>query len=269
MRRLLRGALSDASYRVLRLTNGRPHGLRILTYHRVTDAHPGDRLCVPVRRFEEQMRRLRDWGYRTISVADAVRWISSPAGNGHADMDRAVVLTFDDGYEDNYAHAYPAMAHHGFSAAFFVPSAFIAGGPHQFHAADRPMSWKQLQELLRQGHEIGAHSVTHRRLAHISPADVPAEVEDCKRSLEQGLQQPVDYFCYPAGDYNAQVRAAVAAAGYRGACTVEPGANHPGADPFTLKRTEISACDSLWDVEKKLAGAYDWLHRIWQTSWRT
>ena len=122
------------------------------------------------------------------------------------------------------------------------------------------MTWEQLRELVRQGDEIGAHSVTHHKLTQCSTLDMIHEVRGSKDVLEHGIKHPVEFFCYPAGDYNEAVKQAVKDSGYRGACTVEPGANYPGGDPFALRRTEVSAFDSIWDFEKKLAGAYDWLH---------
>jgi len=251
-RRLLRRALSDLTYQAIRQRDG----LRILMYHRVTDAHPGDRLCVRVDRFAQQMGYLHEQGYQAISVSQALRWLTT----GTARPARAVVITFDDGYEDNFLHAAPVLERYGFPAAFFVPSGFIASSANGCSADDRPMSWEQLRELAARGHEIGAHSIHHHRLTRLDPGQMSWEVRGSKETLAHHLQRPVESFCYPAGDYNDLVKRAVKASGYLGACTVEPGANLPGADPFALKRTEISAFDSLWDFEKKLAGAYDWLH---------
>ncbi|PIQ84084.1 MAG: hypothetical protein COV75_03960, partial [Candidatus Omnitrophica bacterium CG11_big_fil_rev_8_21_14_0_20_63_9] len=235
MKQLLRSTLSDLTYRAMQLSRKNPRGLRILMYHRVTDAHPGKRLCVPVARFAEQMRWLHEHGYRTITFAQAVRAASN------TDHSKLVVLTFDDGYEDNFIHAAHIMQRYGFVGTFFVPSAFIAAGPNGHPAEDRPMTWQQLKELAARGHEIGAHSVSHAKLSRIPQDHVVYEVRRCKEDLETGLEQPVHTFCYPSGDYNRRVRNIVQANGYAGACTVEPGANRPGADPFVLTRTEISA----------------------------
>ena len=256
MKSFVRATLSDLTFQALRLTNGAPRGLRILTYHRVTDAHPNDRLCVPVARFAEQMRWLHDAGYQTVSFLQAVQF----AGAAAELPSKAVVITFDDGFEDNFRYAYPAMGRYGFTGCFFVPSEFVASQSNGHLPEDRPMSWAQLRELLQAGHEIGAHSVSHVKLTTIIAEQMVQEVRGSKRMLEQGLEHPVDFFCYPAGDYNAAVRDAVQASGYFGACTVKPGANHPRTDRFALKRTEISAFDTLRDFEKKLAGAYDWMH---------
>lgn len=262
MKQLLRSALSDLTYRAMRLARKGPQGLRILMYHRVTDAHPSKRLCVPVARFAEQMRWLNQEGYRTITFREAIGWVTSDKRQATS---KTVVLTFDDGYEDNFIHAAHIMQRYGFVGTFFIPSAFIAAGPNGHPAQDRPMTWQQLKELAARGHEIGAHSVSHAKLSRIPEDQVVYEVRRCKEDLEAGLGQPVRTFCYPSGDYNRRVRNIVQANGYAGACTVEPGANRPGTDPFVLTRTEISAFDSLWDFQKKMAGAYDWLHAIWQT----
>ena len=275
MKRLMRAAVSDLAYQARRLTGRAGGGLRVLMYHRVTDAHPGYRLCVPVKNFEAQMRWLREHGYQTMTFAQAVEWVQG-GGTGNEirgtkalntavsrfpfPVSRPVVLTFDDGFEDNFLQAYPAMARHGFTGCFFAPSAFIQAGVDGHPAADRPMSWAQLQELVRMGHEVGAHSVSHAELTTIPADAMRHEVRDCKGALEQGLGRPVEFFCYPRGDYDAAVRQAVVDAGYRGACSVEPGANGLGTDPYALHRTEISAVDTLWDFEKKLGGGFDWLH---------
>ncbi|MBI3997045.1 MAG: polysaccharide deacetylase family protein [Candidatus Omnitrophica bacterium] len=280
---ILRTVLSDITYHARRLTPGDGEGLRILMYHRVTDAHPGNRLCVPVARFADQMRWLAEQGYRTISFAEAVELVRGQGAGGgrrgnsrqaesaafprpapRAPRPKLIVLTFDDGFEDNFLYAYRALAQYGFTGCFFVPSAFIASGQTGHEAVDQPMSWAQLSELAREGHEVGAHSISHAKLTHIDPVQMREEVRGSKEAIEQGLQQPVRFFCYPSGDYNAAVKQAVRDSGYDGACTVEPGANRSGADPFALTRTEISAFDSLWDFEKKIAGAFDWMHRVVQ-----
>jgi len=263
MKRLLRNALSEVSYRAIRLSGATHGGLRVLMYHRVSDQHAGDRMCVPVARFADQMQHLKERGFRSVSLAQVVEWL----GGGAALHERSIAITFDDGYADNFLRAVPAMAQHGFTGAFFIPTGFTEGKkrPATDHADDQPMTWAQLRELLGSGHEIGAHSITHRKLTLISPVELLQEVRGSKEALEQHLPVRIDFFCYPAGAYNADVKRAVQAAGYHGAVTVAPGANRPGTDPFELLRTEVSAFDSMWDFEKKLAGAYDWMHTAVQS----
>ena len=256
----MRQFLSNLSFGWLRATGG-GRGLRILMYHRVTDAHPDDRLCVSTLQFAAQMAWLRQEGYRTVTYAEATRYVAERESL----PERSIVLTFDDGYEDNFRFAYPVLQQCRFTGMFFIPTKFLKEAGEGRLADDRPMSLEQLKTLARDGHEIGAHSVSHKMLTCLAPEELQCEVRDCKVALEQGVGHSIDYFCYPAGDHNDAVKAAVRAAGYHGACTVKPGANHPGMDVFALRRTEIGGFDSLWDFQKKLAGAFDWMHVLAQT----
>src|SRR3989338_2694480 len=77
MKRLLRNTLSDLSYRTIRLTNGKPHGVRILTYHRVNDWHPNDVLSVPTARFKEQMAYLKTHDWQGWPLRGLVQWLNS------------------------------------------------------------------------------------------------------------------------------------------------------------------------------------------------
>jgi peptidoglycan/xylan/chitin deacetylase (PgdA/CDA1 family) len=255
MKKLLRNVFSDVTYGVSRLSS-RSGGVRMLTYHRVTDAHPGDRLCVPVKNFAEQMEFLHTAGYKTVTQLQLKHWVETGAGLPSA----AVAITFDDGFEDNFLYAYPELKKRNLTGCFFVPSGFIESGNDGHAPADRPMTWDQMKRMLDEGQEIGGHSVSHRKLTQINPSELHSEIAGCKDVLQQGLRRPVDFFCYPAGYYNAEVKRMVKESGYLGACTVEPGPIKPGSDPFAMKRTEVSAFDSVWDFKKKLAGAYDWLH---------
>ena len=69
------------------------------------------------------------------------------------------------------------------------------------------------------------------------------EVAGARRALQQRLKVPVNFFCYPAGQFNATVEAAVKSAGYRGATTVEGGYAVPG-EPYTLKRIRVNGGES-------------------------
>lgn len=252
----LRRLLSDCSYGALKLAGTHPGGLRILMYHRVTDAHPRERLCVSPQAFAEQIRWLKGAGYQTMTFQQAVQWVE---GIGMRPQ-KAVAITFDDGFEDNFTYACPELMRHGFTGAFFIPTDFVASDRAAWAVEDRPMTWQQMNILISHGHEIGAHSASHRKLARLSPEEIHREVVDSKLLLDEHLDRPAQFFCYPAGSYTQEVVVTVKQAGFLGACTVRPGANYPGSDPFLLKRTEISRFDSLWDFQKKMAGAYDWLH---------
>jgi peptidoglycan/xylan/chitin deacetylase (PgdA/CDA1 family) len=101
------------------------------------------------------------------------------------------------------------------------------------------MSWEQLRDLARAGHEVGSHSLTHPILPNCSNPELDREVAGSKALLEERLQFEVSSFCYPNGDYDARVAAAVARAGYRVAVTTGGGPNRRGQALFELGRCDI------------------------------
>ncbi len=111
---------------------------------------------------------------------------------------------------------------------------------------DLIMDRGQLRELADSGHEIGSHSATHEILPRLDEVSLDAEVAGSRRALESVLGRPVRSFCYPNGDVDERVAAAVKNAGYDCAVTIEAGTNAWSQDPHRLRR---------WFVhEDRLAG---------------
>jgi peptidoglycan/xylan/chitin deacetylase (PgdA/CDA1 family) len=249
---------------------GAAASLRVLTYHRVNDSHPNDRLTVTTGAFAAQMEAL------------AARWSVVPlesaldAIEGRAALPaRAVAITFDDGYRDNFDCALPILDRHRLPATFFVATGFIgtASRMDRYHACcadDEMLSWEQVADMRRRGHAIGGHGRRHLELAALAEAEARVEIEGSREDLERHLGAPASLFCYPRGSESGPVRALVARAGYRAAVTVRPGGNAAGADLFGLCRTEVSGDDDLADFELKLDGGFDGWHRLVQLSraWR-
>ena len=102
-----------------------------------------------------------------------------------------------------------------------------------------PMVWSELRQLLRDGHEIGSHSMTHDVLLEELGADPRREVAESRALLERKLEAPVTSFCFPTGSYDAGTLRAVREAGYTCAVTTHWGANTPETDPFELRRFDI------------------------------
>jgi len=248
---------------------GRPAGpgLRVLTYHRVNDLHPRDRLSVPTRSFAAQLEALAASGRPVVSLADAL-----PALRGEAMLPTgAVALTFDDGFRDNRSEALPVLERFDFRAAFFVVTAVVGTSKTieryvRCCNADRMLDWDEVHELHARGHAIGGHSRTHRELATLSLDEVRAEAEGCALDIEERVGERPRHFCYPRGSEDAAVRQIVGEAGFETACTVRPGPNPPGTEPLALRRTEISGSDTLEDFLFKLAGGFDAWHALVQSA---
>jgi peptidoglycan/xylan/chitin deacetylase (PgdA/CDA1 family) len=99
---------------------------------------------------------------------------------------------------------------------------------------------RRVKELLAAGWEVDAHTFTHPNLTRVGAARLWREVDGSRRSIHRTYGIPVEFFCYPAGRYDAEVLAAVRRAGYRGATTTRLGLARP-TQPYTLARVRVAA----------------------------
>jgi len=231
-------------------------------YHRVTD-DTGDRLAVSPSAFRRQMEILASGRYRVMSLAEILSADNSPGTSP------AVVITFDDGYQDFYNIVFPILRERSIPAAIFVVPDFIDGKINlpryrNLKGAAGSVSWEMLREMKEDGITVGAHSVTHRELIGLDCCEMEREINGSADIIEKQLGQRPEWFSYPRGKYSPSLSRLVEAGGYKGAVTVRPGTNRVPCDYFTLRRTEISREDDLRDFKLKLAGAYDLPHHLWQ-----
>lgn len=240
-------------------------GLRVLTYHRVNDGHPRDRLSVGSGAFASQMEALARAGRPVVLLGDALAALrgSAPQPAG------AVAVTFDDGYADNVGVALPILERFGIRATFFVATGFMdtSATLDRYRgccADDGMMTWDEVRAIKSRGHEVGGHGRTHRELAALSVDEARAEAEGCAGDIATATGERPRLFCYPRGSTSARVRRIVSEAGFEAACTVRPGANEPGADLLCLRRTEVSGDDTIEDFRVKLGGGFDAWHRFVQ-----
>jgi peptidoglycan/xylan/chitin deacetylase (PgdA/CDA1 family) len=243
--------------------NGNGHRtLRVLMYHKVNDL-PGNPLTMPVSLFDEQMDQLRLLGYTVVDL-DAVL---AHYVEGKPLPPRAVLITFDDGYHDNLAHAAPVLRKYGYPAVLFVPIAYLGEPlplPHEERLAaqgilNRTIDWDELVELERAGVRIESHGISHRPLADLEVDEAAREIALSKLRLEARLGRPVRAFSYVKGSeahYEAVHLSLVRQAGYDVAFTAVSGANSPATDPLQLRRYNIEPYSSR-TFALVLAGACD------------
>jgi peptidoglycan/xylan/chitin deacetylase (PgdA/CDA1 family) len=119
------------------------------------------------------------------------------------------------------------------------------------------MSWDEVRELQREGIEFGAHTHTHPILTSLESAEaVRAELAQSKRRIEEELRAPVTHFCYPNGDFNDMVVAAVKACGFLSATTVLSGYDSRATDPYLLRRHSLEMDLSDYYFRESLAGLH-------------
>ena len=213
----------------------------ILMYHVLAEpavgvAYPD--LFVRPADFTAQMRWLAQHGYHPVSL-DTV-W-SAWHGRGQL-AKRPIVLSFDDGYRSDVGVALPVLKSHGWSGVLNL--ALNSLGPGGL----RP---RGIRRLIHAGWEIDAHSLTHRDLTALSATQLEREVLGSKREIHRLFHVPVDFFCYPAGRYDARVVAMVQRAGFLGATSTEYGLARPN-DAFNLDRIRIDGGDGVRGFVSKL-----------------
>lgn len=103
----------------------------------------------------------------------------------------------------------------------------------------RLMTFNELAELAREGHEIGSHSMTHCLMPECDDVALAYELSESRRVLQTHLSQPIDSFCYPNGNSDTRTAAAAATAGYRMAVTTTWGSNEQNSDRFLLRRYDM------------------------------
>lgn len=232
------------------LRNSGHHGAIALMYHSVVPGAgtPDWRYAVSMQRFRAQLDLLQNEGWHAHRLDELGDKPLPP---------RSVVITFDDGYQDNFA-AFEELARRGMTASWFMVSRDI-GRNAGWHDSDSPqlplLDAGQLREMHAAGMEIGAHSHTHRRLTECDDATLSAELTQSKASLEALLAAPVTSLAYPYGAHDDRVVEATRAAGYHAACTTRTGWAMRGNDPLQIRRVSIHAQDGLGTFARKLAFA--------------
>ncbi|SMD05966.1 polysaccharide deacetylase family protein [Sporomusa malonica] len=198
----------------------------ILNYHKIDTLHHS--LSIPPQEFEEQIAYLSQNGFTTISPDQLMSYLN----HSKALPEKPILITFDDGYLDNYTNAYPILKKYGFTATIFLVTNLVG---HD----ERFMTWDQVREMQKAGFAFGSHTVSHAALTKISREQAMEELIDSRKEMEQQLGVKARYFAYPTGAYNLQVEEMVKQAGYKAAFTIRYGQAGTESDPYALERIPI------------------------------
>ena len=235
----------------------------VLLFHRVTDEIPPDGLTVDPAWFRRLCGLLRD-RFHVVPLGEVVRLL----GCDERLPRRTVAITFDDCYRDNLQAA-RVLAEHGLPACFFVPTQFV-GTDHLFEW-DRGLKrmanldWDDLHEMIRLGHEVGSHSLSHADLGLVDADEARQELEESKKTLEARLGRRTRWFAYPfggRGNFRTEYLPLVQAAGYEACFSGHGGTLRPGMVGQVLPREPVPYFRSLLHLELHLAGCLDWLHAL-------
>ncbi len=206
----------------------------ILMYHYISEPPPDANqirrgLSVPPAQFEAHLRYLKSNGYHTISLHQLLLHLT----RGEPLPEKPIILTFDDGYRDNYERAFPLLQKYGFSATFFLITNFIDEGRPAY------LTWEQVKKLAQAGNEIGAHSRDHPDLRGRDTDFLVWQILGSKEAIQNGAGITPRFFSYPSGKYDENTIAILASAHYWGAVTVKQGVHQSSETPFELERIRI------------------------------
>lgn len=214
-------------YRTARVHKLHPGYIPTLMYHKVPlePIESQHRIFVTKDTLEHQLKQLKARGFEGITFAQYERWRNGEPGAMLPK--KPVVLTFDDGYLDNYTNAWPLLKRYGFPAVIYALG--DAGHDHNFWdtSSGEPrmplMSAEQKREMAAAGIEFGAHTLNHARLTELTPEQAYTEIAESRKVLQELTGQQVLSFAYPYGAYTPKIKALVAKAGFRYAVIISGG----------------------------------------------
>ncbi len=212
-------------------------GAVILMYHSIGDNK--EFFTVPTAEFERQMQYLKLKRYQVISLKNLVESLEQKKPISP----RTIVLTFDDGYRDNFTKAFPILETCGFSASIFMVTNWI--GTTVTIRTGEPMPILDQEEIKAMAAseliEFFPHTAHHMKLAQVDEATAEAEIlESAEKLAALGVLKD-RIFAYPFGLCNPPAVSVLRRLGFRAALTVKPGRVYPDADLLTLPRNSIDS----------------------------
>jgi len=211
----------------------------ILEYHVLGEAPadaPYPELYVTRTDFHRQMDWLDRHGYQAVTLEQ----VEDAWYHGGTLPPKPVVLSFDDGYRPQFTYALPELRKHGWA------------GVLNLKAEGSDLYESNVKAMIAAGWELAAHTIHHLDLTELDAEQLHEEVAGSRQLLQREYGVPVKDFCYPAGQFDATVVAAVEEAGYVGATTEIPG--YASKDhPYELARFEILGSSGVSGLAEDLA----------------
>lgn len=237
----------------------------VLYYHRIGER---DLLTKPVEEFRRDLIYLKR-KYECITLNELCERLRQ----GTPLKRRTAVVTFDDGYRDNYTVAMPVLQEVGIPATFFVSTGFIGTGrefPHdeeiksesETPSAERQsflkLTWDDLRAMERAGFEIGSHTVNHTDLGVADAETIARELKESLMILNRELGTRPRAFAFPWGNPENIPAAAfksVADAGYYTSVSAYGGSNTRGSNPLHIQRIDAGNGRMSWlALRARIAG---------------
>lgn len=214
----------------------------ILMYHQVDPQIPRDAvgraLTISPLQLSGELDYLESRHLHAVSVDDYLK-----ATAAHEATDDMVILTFDDGYADQFTQALPILISHHAHATFFITTGNVGRRNH--------LTWSEIAEMQQDGMSIGGHSVQHVDLASLSPARQLYQIDGCLTALrDHGID--ADTYAYPGGTFNRATEAILTKEPIAFAFTTDP-SHRLGMDPqFEITRLRVRNVTTIPELARDL-----------------
>ena len=199
-------------------------GVPVLYYHSVEPSEKNEVIISPDR-LREQLQFIKDSGYTTLTISEFNDYII----NKKSIPEKSILITFDDGYMDNYTNAFPILKELDMKATIFVITSVIDEGS------------ERIKEMSDYGIDIESHTATHSHLDQLTYEEQLKELKDSKEKIESITGKKVLSVAYPYGDLNEDSTKAVKEAGYSLAFTTNLGYSDRDDTPVKLDRIYVSS----------------------------
>ncbi|MDI6744875.1 MAG: polysaccharide deacetylase family protein [Thermodesulfovibrionales bacterium] len=246
------------------MTSMRP--VPVLMYHHI-NPHKGDMVTITPEVFECQMAYLQRAGYRTLKIEELVSYING----GLTIPQKAVVVTFDDGWLDNYMHAFPILKKYKINATVFLITDRVENSSENTtmipsliptHEESKSLiekgeshkvvlNWDVIKEMTDTGFiEFYSHTKSHAKCSSLPEKELVEELKESREIIEKRLGSPCPYLCWPYGEYNDLALTSAKEADYKAIFTTNHGVVKPGSDPCEINRIIVK--DSVAWFKKRM-----------------
>jgi len=225
----------------------------VLLYHSVSDDVLDERLTMDIISFKHQMNIIKKWGFKPITIEDYEKYRI----NRNRSMHKKVLITFDDGFEDNYTNAFPILSNNNFPAVVFLITGLINEKAtwlenHPQLSEKKMLTWEQIKKMKKGNIAFGSHAVNHTNLSFLNRKELIIELGSSKEIIEKELNCRVSSLSYPFSAHSSPVIEIARKCGYTVAFAVDSGDN----TAFRLNRTKCNGPESRFIFLLKLLGWY-------------
>lgn len=215
----------------LTLTNN-DIGIPVLYYHSIEPSEANELILAP-KRLREQLQYIKDAGYTTLTM----REVYDHLVNNAPIPEKSILLTFDDGYMDNYTYAFPLLKEFNMKATIFLMTVGVDEGFY--------ISSEQMKEMSDYGIDIECHTINHVHLSKLSYEEQLKEITESRDFIKKVTGKDVISISYPYGDYNEDTLRAVKNAGYSIAFGINRGKANRSDNIFTLDRIYVNSLETM------------------------